>query len=60
MISGNKKLNVSERETVVKDIAYWQGTCVYVRINTNVEVDYTEFTSQHFDYKKQLFEDMFE
>ncbi|MFY8187541.1 MAG: ATP-binding protein [Flavobacterium sp.] len=59
LISGNKKLNVSERETLVKDIAYWQGTCVYIRINTNVEVDYTEFTSQHYDYKKQLFEDMF-
>jgi anti-sigma regulatory factor (Ser/Thr protein kinase) len=59
LISGNKKLNVSEKETIVKDIDYWQGTCVYIRINTNVEVDYTEFTSPNYDYKKQLFEDMF-
>lgn len=59
LISGNKKLNVSESQTVVKDIDYWQGTCVYIRINTNVEVDYTQFTSPNYDYKKQLFEDMF-
>ncbi|MFT3794829.1 ATP-binding protein [Flavobacterium sp.] len=60
IISGNKSLNVSEKETVVKDIDYWPGTSVYVRINTNVTVDYTEFTSRNYDYKKQLFEDMFE
>ena len=59
LISGNKKLNVSESQTIVKDIDYWQGTCIYIRINTNVEVDYTEFTSPNYDYKKQLFEDMF-
>jgi anti-sigma regulatory factor (Ser/Thr protein kinase) len=59
VISGNKKLNVSENQTIVKDIDYWQGTCVYIRINTNVEVDYTQFTSPNYDYKKQLFEDMF-
>lgn len=60
LISGNKKLNVSEKETIVKDITNWQGTCVYIRINTNVEVDYTEFTSQFYDYKKQVFENLFE
>lgn len=60
IFSGNKKLNVSEKETVVKDISKWQGTCVYIRINTNVEVDYTEFTSPFYDYKKQVFENLFE
>ena len=60
LFSGNKKLNVSEKETIVKDIAKWQGTCVYIRINTNVEVDYTEFTSPFYDYKKQVFENLFE
>ncbi|KAF2329786.1 sensor histidine kinase [Flavobacterium ginsenosidimutans] len=60
LISGKKKLNVSEKKTVVKDIPNWQGTCVYIRINTNVEVDYKEFTSQFYDYKKQVFENLFE
>jgi anti-sigma regulatory factor (Ser/Thr protein kinase) len=60
LISGNKKLNVSEKETIVKEIPHWRGTCVYVRINTNVEVDYTAFTSQFYDYKKQVFENLFE
>lgn len=60
LISGKKKLNVSENKTVVKDIPTWQGTCVYIRINTNVDVDYKEFTSQFYDYKKQVFEDLFE
>lgn len=59
VISGNKRLNVSEKQTVVKDIDYWQGTCVYLRINTNVDVDYKEFTSKNYDYKKELFEDLF-
>jgi anti-sigma regulatory factor (Ser/Thr protein kinase) len=60
LISGNKKLNVSEKKTIVKDVSNWQGTCVYIRINTNVDVDYKEFTSQFYDYKKQVFEDLFE
>jgi anti-sigma regulatory factor (Ser/Thr protein kinase) len=60
LFSGNKKLNVSEKETIVKDIDNWQGTCVYIRINTNIEVDYTEFTSKYYDYKKQVFENLFE
>ncbi|MDW8849860.1 hypothetical protein SD960_07135 [Flavobacterium sp. MMLR14_040] len=60
LISGKKKLNVSEKKTVVKDIQNWQGTCVYIRINTNVDVDYKEFTSQFYDYKKQVFEDLFD
>jgi len=59
LISGSKKLNVNENETCLDNIDHWQGTCVYVRINTNVEVDYTEFTSQHYDYKKQVFENLF-
>jgi anti-sigma regulatory factor (Ser/Thr protein kinase) len=60
LFSGKKKLNVSEKGTVVKDIEGWQGTCVYIRINTNVEVDYKEFTSPFYDYKKQVFENLFE
>jgi anti-sigma regulatory factor (Ser/Thr protein kinase) len=60
LISGMKKLNVSEKKTIVKDIPHWQGTCVYIRINTNVEVDYKGFTSQFYDYKKQVFENLFE
>lgn len=58
--SKNKKLNVSEKETIVKDIPRWNGTYVYFRINTNVDVDYTTFTSRNYDYKKQLFEDLFD
>lgn len=60
LFSGNKKINVSEKETIVKDIAKWQGTCVYIRINTNIEVDYTAFTSKNYDYKKEVFESLFE
>jgi len=59
LFSGNKKLNVNEKETSIEKIDHWQGTCVYIRINTNVEVDYTEFTSKNYDYKKQLFENLF-
>ena len=60
LFSGNKKLNVSEKGSIVKNIDGWQGTCVYIRINTNVSVDYTEFTSPFYDYKKQVFENLFE
>lgn len=60
LISGNKKLNVSENETIVKDIENWRGTCVYIRINTNIDVDCKAFTSPHYDYKKQVFENLFE
>jgi anti-sigma regulatory factor (Ser/Thr protein kinase) len=60
LFSGKRKLNVSEKGTIVKNIEGWQGTCVYVRINTNVSVDYTEFTSPFYDYKKQVFENLFE
>lgn len=59
IFSGNKTLSVSENETAVKDIDYWQGTCVHIRINTNVDVDYTSFTSKFYDYKKQVYEDLF-
>lgn len=60
IISGNYKLDVSENETFINKIKYWQGTCVYLRINTNIEVDYKLFTSDKFDQKQQLFEDLFE
>jgi len=59
VISGNKILNVSDKETVIKDIDNWQGTSIYIRINTNVEVDYTAFTSKNYDYKEKVFGDMF-
>ena len=58
VISKNKRLNVTEDKIEVKNISHWQGTCVYLRINTNVEVDYKEFTSKYYDYKRELFEDM--
>lgn len=58
--SGNKKLNITENKLTVKSIKRWNGTYIYLRINTNVDVDYTEFTSKHYDYKKGLFESMFE
>lgn len=58
--SGTKKLNVTEKQTIVKDVAGWNGTYVYLRINTNIDVDYTEFTSKNYDYKKQIFEDLFD
>jgi anti-sigma regulatory factor (Ser/Thr protein kinase) len=60
IFSGNKQLNISENETIIKDIKGWKGTCIYIRINTNVAVDYTEFTSKNYDYKKQIFENLFE
>lgn len=60
IVSGNYKLDVSENETSISQIKHWQGTCVYLRINTNIEVDYKLFTSDKFDQKQQLFEDLFE
>jgi anti-sigma regulatory factor (Ser/Thr protein kinase) len=60
IISGNKRLNITEEKAHIKDIAHWKGTCIYLRINTNVPVDYKSFTSKNYDYKKQLFEDMFD
>lgn len=59
IMSGNKKMDVSHELTSIKSIAYWQGTCVYLRVNTDISVDYKKFTSNHFDYKLQLYEDMF-
>lgn len=60
IISGNKKLDINGSNYIkVKDSSYWQGTCVYLRINTNLDVDYTQFTSENYDYKEQLFEDLF-
>lgn len=60
IISGNKILTVSENETKLTDIDKWQGTAIYIRINTNVSVDYKEFTSKNYDYKAELFESLFE
>jgi hypothetical protein len=57
--SGNKKLDVNEYESKVVDIEHWQGTCVYLRINTNVVVDYKLFTDRHYDQKEHLFDMMF-
>ena len=60
LISGNKKLDVSSQSNIIKDIPFWQGTCVYLRVNTNVDVDYKEFTSEYFDHKEVVYKDMFE
>jgi anti-sigma regulatory factor (Ser/Thr protein kinase) len=60
IISGTNKLDVSENKTKVSGVGYWQGTCVYLRINTNVEVDYKLFTSDKFDQKEALFEMLFQ
>jgi len=62
IITGNKKLDLNEDELRVRDVAFWQGTCIYLRINTNIDVDYTKFTSRCGDYKEHVierFEDMF-
>ena len=59
IISGNKKLDLSETKADVCTIPYWKGTCVYLRINTNIDVDYTKFTGKHYDYKEYIFESMF-
>jgi len=59
LISGIKKLDISEGDSKIKDIPFWQGTCVYLRVNTNVDVDYKKFTSEHFDYKESVFKEMF-
>lgn len=60
IISGSNKLDVSENKTAVSEIKFWQGTCVYLRVNTNVEVDYKLFTSDKFDQKQVLWEMLFE
>jgi anti-sigma regulatory factor (Ser/Thr protein kinase) len=60
IISGSNKLDVSESKTSISEIKFWQGTCVYLRINTNIEVDYKLFTSDKFDQKQALFEMLFE
>jgi anti-sigma regulatory factor (Ser/Thr protein kinase) len=60
IISGNKKLDVSENSSKLKDISYWQGTCIYLRINTNIDVDYFKFTNGNYDLKDSFYESMFE
>ncbi len=60
LISGNKKFDVSSQHKEIKEIPFWQGTCVYLRVNTNVDVDYKKFTSEHFDYKEVAYKEMFE
>lgn len=63
IFSGNKKLDLNEDDLWVKKTPFWQGTCVYLRINTNLDVDYTKFTSRYGDYKDHVierFEDMFD
>lgn len=60
IISGNNKLDVSEHKTIVSEVSFWQGTCVYLRVNTNVEVDYKLFTSDKFDQKEFLWGMLFE
>ncbi|NJM78826.1 MAG: sensor histidine kinase [Flavobacterium sp.] len=59
VISGSKKLDVNNHTSKIVDINYWQGTCIYLRINTNVDVDYKLFTSRHYDQKEHLFDMMF-
>lgn len=63
IVSGNKKLDMNEGDLWVKNTPFWQGTCIYLRINTNLDVDYTKFTSRYSDYKDHVierFEDMFD
>ncbi len=60
IISGENKLDLSEDSIVVNSTPYWQGTCVYMRINTNIDVDYRKFTGKYYDYKEHVFETMFE
>lgn len=60
IISGNKKLDVNEGDNPnISNIKYWQGTCIYLRINTNVEVNYKLFTDKFYDQKEHLFEMLF-
>lgn len=59
IISGNKKLDVTENNTILSDIPHWQGTCVYLRVNTNIDVDYYKFTNKHADHKEFFLETMF-
>lgn len=60
IISGNSKLDFNDKGALVNNVQHWQGTCVYMRINTNIDVDYTKFTGKYYDYKERLFEDMFD
>jgi anti-sigma regulatory factor (Ser/Thr protein kinase) len=59
IISGNKKLDVNENSISLKDISYWQGTCIYLRLNTNIDVDYFRFTNNNYDLKDSFYESMF-
>ena len=60
IISGNKALDVKNDNNTINTISHWQGTCIYLRINTNIEVDYRAFTSTNYDYKEALFEGLFD
>ena len=59
ILSGSHKLDVTNGLRDVSKISNWQGTCVYLRINTNMDVDYKEFTGKHYDYKEHRFEQLF-
>jgi anti-sigma regulatory factor (Ser/Thr protein kinase) len=60
IISGGKKLDFDENDFKIKDIKFWQGTCIYLRINTNIEVNYKLFTDKFYDQKEHLFEMLFQ
>ncbi len=59
ILSGRHKLDVTTGIKNVTEICNWQGTCVYLRINTNIDVDYKAFTGKHYDYKEHRFEQLF-
>ncbi|SHI57290.1 Histidine kinase-, DNA gyrase B-, and HSP90-like ATPase [Pseudozobellia thermophila] len=59
IISGEYKLDYNENRIIVTPCSNWQGTCVYMRINTNIKVDYKKFTGKYYDYKEHLFGKMF-
>ncbi len=50
IISGEKLLEITSKNKIVLDIPFWQGTCIFLLINTNIQVDYHKFTSNHYDY----------
>ena len=44
----------------IEKTPFWQGTCVYLRVRTDIDVDYFQFTSRHADHKETAYAELFE
>lgn len=46
LISGNKMVEIVKDNKKIKDIPFWQGTCLFININANIDVKFEEFTGE--------------